>query len=407
MRILVVSQYFWPENFRVNDLVQEFVKRGHEITVLTGIPNYPVGKVYPEFRKNPKAFTTYQSVEVIRVPLFPRGKGGIRLLLNYLSFVIFAAVFGTWKLRRQKFDVIFVFEPSPVTVGLPAVVLKKIKKVPIVFWVLDLWPETLSAVNAVKAPFLLGVVGKMVGFIYKNCDLILGQSKGFLKQIARYCPDETKIKYFPSWAESVFQEPGTSPAPEIPFEPDRFNLMFAGNIGEAQDFGAILDAAESLKDNEKIRWLIVGSGRKSEWLKDEVKKRKVDKSFLLAGRFPVDRMPSFYKHAQALLVSLKPDPFMSLTIPGKLQSYLMFGLPIIGMLDGEGASILKETGAGIVCRAGDGTGLAVAVTEMSELPDEKRCQMGTNGKQFAVNEFDRKKLIDRLEGWMKSIIKSN
>ncbi len=397
MRILVISQYFWPENFRINDLVKEWTQRGHEVTVLTGIPNYPVGKVFAAYRDQPNAFAEYNGAEVVRVPLLSRGTGSLRLMLNYLSFVLGACSFGPWRLRGKPADVIFVFEPSPVTVGLPAVWLGKIKKAPVVFWVLDLWPETLAAIGVVRSPRVLGWVGHMVRFIYNRCTLVLGQSRGFLGSIAQYCDEKAKISYFPSWAEDVFTDASVQPAPEVSGWSDGFTVVFAGNIGEAQDMPAVLDAAERLKDNANIRWIIVGDGRKSDWLQSEVIRRGLDTQVLLPGRFPVDRMPSFYAHADALLVSLKRDPVFSMTIPGKVQSYLMAGIPLLGMLDGEGAAVIREANAGLTCDAGDGAGLAQAVLTLTSMPLEKRKQLGLNGQRYAQQEFGRTHLMDRLE----------
>lgn len=397
MKILVVSQYFWPENFRINDLTQELVQRGHSVTVLTGIPNYPAGSVFEAYQQNPKAFGHYAGARVWRVPMLVRGHGAVRLFLNYLSFVIGACFWGPWRLRGQQADVIFVFEPSPVTVGLPAVLLGRLKRAPVVFWALDLWPETLAAIGVVRSPRVLGWVGNLVKFIYERCTLVLGQSRGFLASISRYCSDTRKIRYFPSWAEEVFSQPDLVPAPEVLAQEGVFNVLFAGNIGEAQDLPAVLDAAESLKHNAAIRWLIVGDGRKSGWLEEEVVRRGLQGSVLLLGRFPVERMPSFYAHADALLVSLKKDPVFSMTIPGKVQSYLMAGVPLVGMLDGEGAKVIKEANAGLVCAAGDASGLASAVLEMAAMHVDQRHQLGVNGRAFAQKEFGRSLLMDRLE----------
>ncbi len=397
MRILLVSQYFWPENFRVNDLVKEWGQRGHQVTVLTGIPNYPDGKVFDAFREQPSAFVSYEGAEVVRVPILLRGRGGLRLMLNYLSFVVSGSVFGLLHLRGKPADVIFVFEPSPVTVGLPAVWLGKIKKAPVVFWVLDLWPETLAATGVVRSPWVLGWVGHLVRYIYNRCTLVLGQSKGFLGSIARYCDDTAKICYFPSWAEDVFMDDSVKPAPEVHEWADGVTVLFAGNIGEAQDMPAVLDAAERLKDNAHVRWIMVGDGRKSDWLQAEVLRRGLDKHVLLPGRFPVERMPSFYAHADALLVSLKRDPVFSKTIPGKVQSYLMAGIPLLGMLDGEGAAVIRDAQAGLTCEAGDGAGLAQAVLALAAMPAAERKRMGLSGREYAQQEFGRLKLIDRLE----------
>ncbi|WP_263770079.1 glycosyltransferase family 4 protein [Propionivibrio soli] len=399
MRILVVSQYFWPENFRINDLVAALCDRGHDVTILTGCPNYPSGKVFPEFRSHRSDYGKFGAADVVRVPLLPRGSGALRLLLNYLSFTLSASLVGALRLRGMAFDAIFVFEPSPITVGIPAVLLRHLKRVPLVFWVLDLWPETLEAIGAVRSSAILKLVGGLVSFIYNRCDLVLAQSRSFIPQIRKYCRGDVRVEYFPSWSDSVFDFSIVAPAREVPAGEGFFNVMFAGNMGDAQDFPAILDAAEILKDKKNIRWLVVGDGRATEWVRSEVDKRRLGQSFLLLGRYPIERMPSFYKHADALLVSLKESPIFAMTIPGKLQSYLASGLPILAMLNGEGAQIISSSGAGLSCRAGDGNALAAAVIQLAEMPVDARKKMGARGLALSRTEFDRETLITRLEHW--------
>jgi len=373
--------------------------RGHEVTVLTGKPNYPVGRVFDAYRQNPDDFGNYEGARVFRAPMLARGQGSVRLFLNYLSFVVGACVWGSWKLRGQAFDVIFVFEPSPVTVGLPAILLGRIKRVPVVFWALDLWPETLSAIGVVRSPRLLRWIGFLVSYIYNHCTIILGQSKGFLTSIAKYCNSNNpqKIRYFPSWAEDVFSQSNAEKAPEVEQRDDVFTVLFSGNVGEAQDLPAVLNAAEQLKDNQAIRWIIVGDGRMSDWLCAEVERRGLYDKFLLLGRFPVERMPSFYAHADALLVTLKKDPVFSMTIPGKVQSYLMAGIPLLGMLDGEGAAVIEEARAGFICPAGDSSALVGAVLKMAALSAEDRVKLGMNGREYTEAEFGRNMLMGRLE----------
>jgi colanic acid biosynthesis glycosyl transferase WcaI len=404
VQILIVSQYFWPENFRINDLAKELVLRGHSVTVLTGIPNYPTGSVFDAYRENPSAFTSYCGAQVRRVPMLARGRSAVRLFFNYLSFVVGACFCGPWQLRGHQVDVIFVFEPSPVTVGLPAILLARIKRVPVVFWALDLWPETLAALGVVRSTRVLSWIGSLVRFIYERCTLVLGQSRGFLGSIAKYCSDVEKVRYFPSWAEEVFSQPNLVPAPEVPATEGVFTVLFAGNIGEAQDLPSILLAADLLKGNPTIRWLIVGDGRKSDWLREEVKRRGLQDRVFLLGRFPVERMPSFYAKSDALLVSLKKDPVFSMTIPGKVQSYLMAGLPLLGMLDGEGAKVIAEANAGLICAAGDAEGLAAAVIEMAAMSAEERQQLGLNGCKFAQREFGRSLLMNRLEALLREAV---
>jgi colanic acid biosynthesis glycosyl transferase WcaI len=403
LHILVVSQYFWPENFRINDLVGEWRRRGHLVTVLTGIPNYPLGKVFDPYLQQPGAFSNFSGANILRVPMLPRGTGNFRLIANYLSFVIGASLWGPWLLRKIDVDIIFVYEPSPVTVGLPAILFGKIKKAPTVFWVLDLWPETLAAIGAIRSPRLLAWVGSLVKFIYNRCALVLGQSRGFLESIANYCTDKSKIRYFPNWAEDVFLGENINPASEVS-EFKGLTVLFAGNIGEAQDIPVVIDAAERLKKNSNIRWVIVGDGRKTEWLKSEILKRGLERCVLLPGRFPVERMPSFYAHADALLVSLKSDPVFSLTIPGKVQSYLMAGIPLLGMLDGEGAAVIHEANAGLTCRAGDSIGLVNAVLAMAEMTPEERKKLGLNGRKYAQQEFDRTQLVNQSEALLNEAV---
>ncbi|MDP1955338.1 MAG: glycosyltransferase family 4 protein [Polaromonas sp.] len=400
MRLLVVSQYFWPENFRVNDLVSELVRRGHQVTVLTGIPNYPEGKIFQKFRSDPARYSSFDGAEIVRVPLMPRGQSGLRLLLNYLTFAVSASVVGPWKLRGRQFDAIFAYEPSPVTVGLPAAVMRAVKRAPLAFWVLDLWPETLQAIGALRSRVLLQLVGKLVAFIYTRCDLILAQSQSFIPQIRKYAGNRRRVEYFPSWAESVFEMQHVVPAEEVTLKPGSFNVMFTGNIGDAQDFPAVLAAAESLKSHSNIRWLIVGDGRAADWLADQIKLRELQNCIQMLGRHPVERMPSFFKHADALLVSLKDEPIFSMTIPGKLQSYLAAGIPVVAMLNGEGAEIVKASRSGLTCAAGDHGGLAAAVLRLSQMTQEERATMGRNGRDVSVREFSRAVLIDRLEEWM-------
>lgn len=403
MRLLVVTQVFWPENFRINDMVAELVSRGHQVTVLTGKPNYPSGVFFPEYIADPGAFNAFAGADIVRVAHLARGRGALRLVLNYATFALSASLAGCWKLRGRQFDAIFCYEPSPITVGLPAVLLRAVKKAPLAFWVLDLWPETLHAVGVVKSPAVLKAVGKLVSFIYRRCDIVLAQSRSFIPQIRKYAPPHGRVEYFPSWSDAVFDMDKVTPAPEVSDCGDQFTVMFAGNIGDAQDFPAILAAAEELKDNAAIRWLIVGDGRRSRWVAEQVEARGLGHCAKLLGRFPVERMPDFFKHADALLVSLKDEPIFAMTIPGKLQSYLAAGIPVLAMLNGEGAEVVDSAGAGLTCAAGDHRALAAAVVRMAAMSDAERCAMAQNGLRASAEMFDRATLISQLEEWLEGM----
>ena len=402
MRILIVSQYFWPENFRVNDLVEELAGRGHEVTVLTGEPNYPEGQIFPGYRADPAAFSRFGGAQAVRVPIVPRGSSSVRLVLNYLSFALSASVLGVWKLRKRPFDAIFVFQTSPVTAALPAILLRRLKRAPMLMWILDLWPDTLAAIGVVKSPRLLSLVAALVRFIYKRCDRILVQSRAFEPKVAALGGRPDAIRYFPGWAETVFEAAAApaQPAPELAPYANDFKVLFAGNIGEAQDFPAILAAAEALRDRQGLRWIIVGDGRAAPQVRAEIARRGLEEKVVLLGRYPLERMPAFFAGADALLVTLRKEPIWSMTIPGKVQSYLAARKPLLAMLDGEGGRVIAEAEAGLVAPAGDGRALAANVERLMGSDTAARIRMGRKGALYGQREFDRRRLVDSLETWI-------
>jgi glycosyltransferase involved in cell wall biosynthesis len=308
-----------------------------------------------------------------------------------------ASTLGPWKLRGRAFDVIFVNQLSPVTVGIPGALMARIKNAPMVMWVLDLWPDTLQAIGVVRSPRLLGLVRSLTKFIYSRCDVVLAQSKSFIPAIKKIAPARLPVKYLPSWAEDVFQQRMFASVLEIPQREDCFDVMFAGNIGEAQDFPCILAAADALRAQQHIRWLIVGDGRLRVWVEQEIHRRGLEDRVLLLGRFPVERMPSFYQRAHVLLVTLQDKPIFNMTIPGKLQSYLAAARPIVAALNGEGAELIRESGAGYVSAAGDYAGLAQAVLALSLLSADQRRSLGENGKKFSDRQFLRDSTLVKVE----------
>ncbi|UVE19045.1 glycosyltransferase family 4 protein [Pseudomonas sp. LS44] len=399
LKILVVTQYFWPENMRINNMVEGFVAKGHEVTVLTGLPNYPEGQVFAAYRKDPEQFSSYSGARVVRVPMLPRGRRSITLALNYLSFFTSASVLGAYKLRRQEFDSIFVYAVSPIMAAIPALVIGRLKKTPVFVWILDLWPETLSAVGIVKNKRLLALVGKLVSCIYNRTDYLLLQSKAFGDNVRKYCTKNIapeRLVYFPSWAEDDFSGDIEGPSDVLVRDDSVFTIVFAGNLGEAQDFPAILEAAETIKAELPVRWAIVGDGRVSAWLHEQVAARGLT-NVLLLGRHPLERMPPLFATANALLVSLKTNEVFEKTIPGKVQAYLASGKPVIAMIDGEAARVVRESGAGMACSSGDAAALAGIVRSMVALTPEQRATMGCAGKQFYLEHFSKANLFDRLE----------
>lgn len=405
MRILIVSQYFWPESFRINDLAIGLVEKGHEVTVLTGIPNYPFGKFYKGYGLFNNLRQDYFGAKVIRIPVIPRARGGIlRLVLNYLSFT-FSSAFLSLFLCRGKFDLIF-FSHSPVAEGLPAVLLKKIRKVPLIFYIVDLWPDALSAVGAIKSPFILNGLGKIMRFIYKQCDQILVSSPGFIERIKAMGIDGSMINYWPQWAEDSYQIiPAEENSTETKELPSGFRIMFAGNIGAAQGFETIIKAADKLKDFSNIHWVILGDGRMKPWVEEEIRLRKLENTVHLLGRRPVELMPRYFALANVLLVSLKSDPIFALTFPAKIQSYMACGRPILACLDGEGAKIIQESGAGISCPADNYESLVEAVLKMHNCSEIERKEMGLKGRAYFEKHFTRNILLSQFEKWILDLHK--
>lgn len=403
---MIVTQYYWPENFRINELSYELKKAGNNVTVITGYPNYPSGKIFEDFRKNPKKFSHYKGIEVIRVPVIPRGRNKLNLFANYLSFVINGTLIGIFKLFKRKFDIVFTFQTSPVSVGIPSSIINSLKKSSQIIWILDLWPETLSAIGIINKKWQLEIIRRFVEIIYSNCEIILVQSKSFIKKIKNF--NKNKIIYFPAWTESEFINSSKEPAKEIIIKKDIFTILFAGNIGEAQDFPSIVKAAEELvsKNFHKFRIITLGIGSRKDWLIEEVKRKKLDNYFEILDKYPLYRMPSFFAHADSLLVSLMNKEAFNMTIPGKIQTYLSSGVPLIGMLTGEGAKTIIKSNSGFVCPAGDYKGLSEIIIKMSSMTKQSRKELAYNGISFCKKEFNKEKLMDKLNSIMHELYAS-
>lgn len=390
MKLLVVSQYFWPESFIINDVVRTLVEQGHFVTVATGKPNYPDGNIFEGYRSGGTLQESYLGrVDVFRVPIWPRGKGGARnLILNYLSFVFSGLVFFPWLLRKREFDAILVFAPSPITQVIPAILLKWLKKARLAVWVQDLWPESMAATGFVKHPYLLKVAGYLVTGIYAGCDTLLIQSRAFAESVARYARRE-KIIYYPNSMDvQAPVEATVCISSELASELEgHFSVVFAGNLGSAQAVETLLETAIQLRHDPEIRLVLVGSGSRLAWLQAQKQVYQLD-NLLLPGRFPMEMMPQIFERADALLVSLKDEAIFAQTIPSKIQAYLAAGRPVIASLRGEGAQVLAEAGAGVVCPPEDAGALAGCINHMKTMPADARKEMGRAGRRYFDEHFD-------------------
>lgn len=400
MRVLIVSQYFWPEDFRINDVARKLQEKGAEVEVLTGKPNYPRGVVYNGYHASGCQREDYHSIPIHRVPLISRGRGGWRLALNYLSFVVSGLLFSPWLLRGKKYDAIFVYAPSPILQAIPAIFLGWLKGCPVVLWVQDLWPESLSATGHVKNRAVLKAVEWVVRFIYRHVDMLLAQSEAFIepiKTLASCMP----VYYFPNSVDESFLKPVTAAVPEVAGLGSGFSVMFAGNIGSAQAVEVIVDAAELLKGYADISFVLLGDGSRREWMLQQVKARGLS-NMHLPGRFPIETMPGFMRQASVLLVTLADQEIFRYTIPSKVQAYLAAGRPILACLNGEGARLIEEASAGIAVPAGDGGALAEAVLRMYRMTPAEREAMGGNGSLYYAQHFSHDMLVDQLIDLLQS-----
>ena len=399
MRILVVSQYFWPESFIINDLVNILNGQGHEVTVATGKPNYPDGRLFQGYQCEGIQQETFGAdVEVIRAPLRPRCGGGARnLLLNYLSFVLSGLWYFPKLLKGRGFDAILVFAPSPITSAIPAIFLKWQKKAHLAIWVQDLWPESLSATGFIRKPWLLKMVGWMVRGIYACTDTLLIQSKAFHTPVAKYARAD-KIFYYPNSVDiSKMSGDGGDSIPDdlMRLLESHFCIVFAGNIGKAQAVETLVEAASHLKDLPGCKLVLVGSGSMLEWVQERKAADGLD-NLVLAGRFPMDAMPNFYQRAAGLVVTLKAEEIFSYTIPSKVQAYLAAGKPIIAALNGEGARVVIEAGAGLACPAEDARALSQCVRSLYAKTEVERERMGAAGRAYFLEHFEMNRQARRL-----------
>jgi len=404
MRVLIFNQYFWPENFRINEISLALKARGHEVEVLTGKPNYPEGKIYSGYKTWGVTKELWHNIPIYRIPIFPRGmKSSLRLAINYLSFILSGIFIAPWLLRKKQYDVIFVCGLSPIFQVIPASFLGWLKGIPVVLWVQDLWPQSASATGYVKSGIVLKILEKLVKFSYAHTDLILVQSEAFVDPVKLLAPNKP-IVYYPNSVDDSFYSPTTDKAPVIDSLKSGFVVMFAGNVGEAQAMETIIEAATQLSGYPEIKIVILGSGSKLDWLKTQITQNSLNNVYL-EGRFPSDTMPILMRQASALMVTLTAQPIFALTVPNKIQAYLAVGKPIIACLNGEGAKVVSSAEAGFSVPAEDATGLAQAIINLYQMSDADRAKMGENGRAYFKKHFDEHMLVDQLVGHLENTIR--
>ena len=399
-----MSQYFFPEQFSNNEIVKRLTNSGHSVDVFCSVPNYPAGKFFDGYSNRKKRREVWNGARINRVLTIPRGRRAIQLVANYLCY----PVTGIWTVITQKSkspDVIFVSMPSPVFQALLGIVAKAFFGGKLVYWVQDIWPESAILSYKVKSPIIIKPLTGLTGWIYRRADLVLVQSEAFPDMIERFGIAKDKIDVFPNTAPDYYRPSKPTKDTDIAgmIPKDGFRLMFAGNIGESQDFDTYIEAAKLLRNRAELQWVIVGSGRELENVRAKVKSADLEDAFHFLGRHPETDMPEFFAHADAMLVGLKDNPIFRLTVPYKVQCYMACGRPIIGSLNGEGARIIGLANAGLVAPAESPSLLAAKIEEMLDMPKDKVKKLGAAGRTYFEDNYASEIVYSRLETWLEDV----
>lgn len=399
--ILLISQYFYPETFRVNDMAVEWVKRGYKVTVLTGIPNYPMGKFYDGYDKNHRTRETWNGVNIIRIPLVARGNSSNKLLnaigmtRNYFSFVRSGKKWvKSEEAAKLHADLVFTFEVSPMTQAKIGVWYGQRYNVPTFLYVQDLWPENVETVTGIHNKLIIGPIDRMVDNIYKKTDNIFTTSPSFVDAIVkRKNPvDRNKVHYWPQYAEDFYMPMNPSQIEEIE-DDDNFKIAFTGNIGTAQGLDVLPKAAELLK-GEKVKFVIVGDGRYQAEFEKQIREKNVQELFTMIPRVQAERVPEILSVCDAGFISFNNTSLWENTIPAKLQSYMACGKPIIASASGETKRVITEANCGICSDIGNAEALADGIKKIMEM-DIKT--LGENARSYFDANFNKKMLMDMMD----------
>lgn len=396
MKILVVCQYYYPENFQITPICEQLVADGYDVTVLTGLPNYPTGIIPEEYKKGHRK-EKRNGVKIIRCSEIGRKKGAIYLAMNYLSYCLSASA----KIRKisSSYDLVFVYQLSPILMGVPGRIYSKKYHVPMVLYCCDLWPESLKMYVKSESSLLFKAVKYLSKKIYRAADIVIGQSTSFLPYLRRMhkIPDN-KLRYIPAFADEAYLTQNFTP------DDNTIDFVFLGNLGIAQNLIAVLKAVEMIKNLPGFKVHFVGDGTVMSELKEYVATHHLQNIVLFHGRRPVEEMPKYYKLADACLVSLKADNATGFTLRSKVQGYMATGKTIIGMIDGSAKDVIDESKCGICVSAGDISSLANAMKSFIT-ENDKYSNCGQNGRQYFIDNFSKKKFMEKLEKEFERLVK--
>lgn len=406
--ILIITQYFYPETFRINDMAREWVKRGYKVTVLTGIPNYPMGKYYEGYDRKHRTRENWNGVNIIRIPLIARGNSSNKLMnaigmtANYFSFVVSGRKWVRSKeAQNLHADLVYTFEVSPMTQALIGVWYRKRYHVPHYLYVTDLWPENVESVTGIHNKLIINPIQRMVDHIYNNADRIFTCSKSFIPKIKARGVSEGKIEYWPQYAEEFYKP--VTPEGNLLTRDGVFNLVFAGSVGYAQGLNILVKAAVTLKNDDiQARFNIIGDGRYLDTLQESIRTDNVERYFTFIPRQPAEEISKYLAFADALLITLSKNEVFSITLPAKVQSCFACGKPIIVSADGEAQNAVNEAKAGLCSDAEDLDGFVENIKTIINLSKQQRDEMGNNALKYAAAHFDKNKQMDRLDEVFKN-----
>ena len=392
--ILIVSQYFYPEVFRINDISANLVERGYKVTVVTGIPNYPLGKFFDGYGYFKKRRGSHQGVNVIRIPLIPRGRGSIGMALNYASFVVSGFFWSMF--TKVKADCVFIFQLSPATLALPGVWYAKRRKVKCTMYVQDLWPDSVAEITGISNATVIGAIDSMMQYIYRRCDAIFATSPSFVERIVQRGVNKEKVRFLPQYAEEFYARKERRPLSDLE-ESDTFRIVFTGNIGIAQGLEILPEVAAALASESVYpEFVMIGDGRSRKELEDKITSYGVSEMFTFLGTKEPMQIPAYLALSDIAFLSFKKSDLFSMTIPAKMQSYMACGMPILAVADGETRRIIEEAQCGLVCEFDRPEMLAEYIKQCMN-GEHDLALMRENAKAYSEKHFDKTEIMDMLE----------
>jgi glycosyltransferase involved in cell wall biosynthesis len=399
MKIIIISQYFWPENFLINDIAFSLKDYDIEVEILTGYPNYPEGEIFTGYSNHKFFIDKKLNLKIYRVPIISRGKNSlIKLVLNYMSFIISSFIFGLFIIKRNKYDRVLVYGLSPILQALPALLICKLRSIKTILYVQDLWPESLVATNYINNKIIINILEKIVSYLYRKFDTIIVSSKPFISIIKKH---NKNVSYIPNSIDSSFNNNKNINKIYENIDSKKFNIIFAGNLGKAQSLDVIIDIAIGLKKYKDIEFIIVGAGSSLDTFNKKILESNLN-NIKCIGRYEIEFMKSILDYASILLVTLSNNKIVSKTLPSKIQTYLYMGKPIVACLDGEAARVITESKSGIVVKSCDSASAIIAIKYMYNLNPEARKLYGINGRNYFDINFDRNIIISKLAIVIKS-----